>query len=91
MQKYILLLTTIIILLTGCDDTDYTPVDTAAKPGLGILNPHNLPKIKKFQLENGLNVYVVENNEVPIVSAFMLFNVHLEWRVSFYHNPNIRR
>lgn len=75
MQKFILLLTTIIILLTGCDDTDYTPIDTAAKPGLGILNPHNLPKIKKFQLENGLNVYVVENNEVPIVSAFMLFNV----------------
>ena len=38
----------------------------------GVISCYTRPAI---QLENGLNVYVVENNELPIVSAFMLYNV----------------
>lgn len=31
--------------------------------------PVNFPEVKQFRMKNGLKVYVVENHEVPIVSA----------------------
>ncbi len=40
-----------------------------APPAASTPKPVNFPELTKFQMDNGLKVYVVENHEVPIVST----------------------
>lgn len=67
----------ITLFLGACDKKQYPPVDIDKKPVLGELKTHDLPVAKKFELDNGLQVYLLENTEVPLVSVTAVFNVGL--------------
>jgi len=72
-QKLTFLLFSLSILLFSCAEDSYKPVDPTVKPELGELKPVDLPKLKHYQLENGLRVVIVENHEIPIVSVYAVF------------------
>lgn len=67
----------ITVFLGACDKKEYPPVDIDKKPVLGEFKTHDLPAAKKFELNNGLQVYLLENREVPLVSVTAVFNMGL--------------
>ncbi len=55
-------------------DKDLVAKQKAALPKQGATVKFALPSIEKTKLSNGLNVWIVKNNELPIVSMNMVFN-----------------
>lgn len=55
-------------------DKDLIAKQKALLPKAGPAPKLNLPEIEKTKLSNGLNVWFVKNNELPIVSMNLVFN-----------------
>ena len=65
------LLISILLLVSSCASKKTKEVNNANSLGELELN---LP-VKKYTLENGLRLLVVENNKLPIVSYYTFFDV----------------
>jgi zinc protease len=46
----------------------------AEQPGAGEPRPFQLPRVKRFKLQNGIDVYLIEQHELPIVSIDLSFD-----------------
>lgn len=59
---------------TTAPTADKTPVDYSKNlPKVGVLPKFTLPNIQKQKLSNGLEVWLVHNSELPIVSMNLVF------------------
>ncbi|MBK7110710.1 MAG: insulinase family protein [Chitinophagales bacterium] len=61
---------------------DYTTsdviLDRTKMPEVGTITSMKFPEIKTLTLSNGVNVYLIERHETPIVNMSVLFNVGYE-------------
>ena len=58
--------------------TNDTKLDRTKMPKVGAIIPMKFPEIKTISLKNGVNVYLIERPETPIVNMSVLFDVGYE-------------
>jgi len=66
MKKIILILIVVIVLLAGCSSNKSRPVDKLKYPPL---NEIKIPDVVTHTLSNGIKVYFLVNDKLPIVSV----------------------
>lgn len=54
--------------------TNETKIDRTKMPEVGDISPMKFPEIKTITLKNGVNVYLIERHETPIVNMSVLFD-----------------
>lgn len=64
MKKIIILLIALVILLTGCSNNKLRPIDKLKFPQL---NEIQVPEVVTHTLSNGMKVYFLVDNRLPIV------------------------
>lgn len=55
-----------------------TKIDRSKMPEVGAISPMKFPEIKTITLKNGVNVYLIERHETPIVNMSVLFDAGYE-------------
>lgn len=68
MKKVILSLFTLMVMSSTAAFTQKTHDQLEFPP----INTFNMPDVTTFELRNGIKVYLVENNELPLISMTML-------------------
>jgi zinc protease len=69
MKKRILTVSVILILITSVSITAQTRYDQLTYPEL---RSFDLPDVETFELKNGIRVFMVEDNELPIINMTVL-------------------
>lgn len=73
-MKKILLLSTMFVLLGFITASGQQSVDRSKAPALAEIQPLKLPALQSFKLKNGMNVYLMEKSQVPLVQVTLYIN-----------------